>query len=294
VDDKYYQTFKALAEPVWAKDPSVTLVVGDFAYSHPITDPFQFTGAVSRITSLSAQRQILDLARQHGREVWFDVHLGTEGPRLDHSFAGMMSFLDALERIAQGARFKVAVFEFNAGNHSLRRALANALAIHAIERDGRIPIATSANCLQPDGQNDNDWDQGLLFLNPSQVWLQPPGYVTQMLSHNYLPQRVNCQVAGAGTSLDVNAKRSEDGKTLVLQVVNPTDQAVRTRVHIAGFIPRDPVARVTELAGALDAGNTATNPESCASRLSQWAHGIQGGDTVRTFPPYSFTVVRFE
>ena len=51
-----------------------------------------------------------------------------------------------------------------------------------IERDGRLPIATSANCLQPDRQNDNGWNQGLLFLNPSQVWLQPPGYVTQMLS----------------------------------------------------------------------------------------------------------------
>ena len=35
---------------------------------------------------------------------------------------------------------------------------------------GGPPVTTSANCLQPDGQNDNGWDQGLLFLNPSQVW----------------------------------------------------------------------------------------------------------------------------
>ena len=38
--------------------------------------------------------------------------------------------------------------------------------MNAIERDGRLPIVTSANGLQPDGQNDNGWDQGLLFLNP--------------------------------------------------------------------------------------------------------------------------------
>jgi hypothetical protein len=69
----------------------------------------------------------------------------------------------------------VAVFEFNAGNHAQRRALANALVINALERDGRVPVATSANALQPDGQNDNGWDQGLLFLNPARVWLQPPG-----------------------------------------------------------------------------------------------------------------------
>ncbi len=84
------------------------------------------------------------------------------------------------------------------------------------ERDGRIPIATSANGLQPDGQNDNGWNQGLLFLNPSQVWLQPPGYVTQMLSHNYLPQAVKCDVTGVEGGLDAVATRSEDGKTLVL------------------------------------------------------------------------------
>ena len=97
-----------------------------------------------------------------------------------------------------------------------------------IERDGRLPIVTSANGLQPDKQNDNGWDQGLLFLNPSKVWLQPPGYVTQMLSRNYLPQRVKCEVTGTKDELDVTAKRSEDGTTLVLQVVNVGDQPITT------------------------------------------------------------------
>jgi hypothetical protein len=67
-----------------------------------------------------------------------------------------------LDKLANGARHRVVVFELNANNHSQRRALANALAINAIERDGRLPITTSANCLQPDGQNDNGWDQGFL------------------------------------------------------------------------------------------------------------------------------------
>ena len=181
VDEDFYRKFAALAEAIWAKDPQITLVVGDFIYGRRISDPFNFSGAVSKITSLAGQQKILQLAKQHGREVWFDLHVGTEGPRPDSTLAGMFSFADMLDRIADGARHKVAVFEFNANIHSQRRALANALAIQAIERDGRIPIAASANCLQPDGQNDNGWNQGLLFLSPSQVWLQPPGYVTRMI-----------------------------------------------------------------------------------------------------------------
>jgi hypothetical protein len=95
---------------------------------------------------------------------------------------------------AEGAKHRVVIFEFNADNHDHRRALANALAIQALQRDGRIPIAASANCLQPDGQKGNGWDQGLLFLNPSQVWLQPPGYVTQMYARNYLPLCVSATI----------------------------------------------------------------------------------------------------
>lgn len=294
VDEKYFEKFKALAEAIWAKDPTIILVVGDFLYSQPIQDPFNFRGAASGITSLAGQQRILQLARQHGREVCFDLHVGTDGPRPDSTLAGMFSFRDALARLVDGARFRVVVFEFNAGNHSQKRALANALAIQAIERDGRIAIATSANCLQPEGQNDNGWDQGLLFLNPSRVWLQPPGYVTQMLSRNYLPHLVKCQVNDAANQLDANAKRSEDGKTLVLQVVNPSEQAVAAQIHLAGFVPRNPLAEVTELSGPLAAVNTAGNPGALVPKHSQWRHGMGMGSANRLFPPRSFTVLRFE
>jgi hypothetical protein len=206
----------------------------------------------------------------------------------------MFSFADALDKIADGARHKVVVFELNAGNHAQKRALANAQAILAIERDGRLPIVTSANGLQPDGQNDNDWNQGLLFLSPSQVWLQPPGYVTQMLSQNYLPQSVKCDVAGAEGGLDAVATRSEDGKTLVLQVVNVMNKEVIAQINLAGFIPGKATAHATELGGAFDAVNTAAKPDNITPKQTQWQHGIENGMTTRMFPPYSFTVLRFE
>src|SRR6185437_15867319 len=80
--------------------------------------------------------------------------------------ASVIEYIDALGKLADGAEHKVVVFEYNAGNHAMRRALGNALATKIIERDRRVPIVTSANGLQPDKQNDNGWDQGLLFLKP--------------------------------------------------------------------------------------------------------------------------------
>jgi len=291
VNENYWQKFKLIAEAMWAKDPQLVLIVGDFCYHQTISDPFHFTGADGGITSLAAQQKILQLARQHDREVWFDVHVGTDGPRPD--FGGTLSYIDALDKIADGAKHRVVIFEFNAGNHSQRRALANAAAINLVERDGRIPLACSANCLQPDGQNDNDWNQGLLFLNPSQVWLQPPGYVTQVFSRNYQPLLVASQVQG-DTGLDVNAKRTENGKVLLVQVVNPTPQSAPAILQLNAFVPSHPKAQVTELAGPLSATNTAEEPTRLKPRSFSWEHKLRKGNTDFTFAPFSVTLIRFE
>jgi hypothetical protein len=295
VDENYAVKFEALAKAIWAKDKNIIPIIGDFAYDKQISDPLYFTGAASRITSLAAHRRILQLAKASDREVWFDAHVNTEQPvPANTSLAGMFSFYDALDKIAEGARHKVVVFEFNAGNHAQRRALANAQAILAIENDGRVPIATSANGLQPDGQNDNGWNQGLLFLNPFQVWLQPPGCVTRMLSQNYLPQRVPCAVTGAQGQLEACVTRSEDGRALVLQAVNAGDAAVSAQIRLAGFVPSLPTAQVTELSGAPDAVNPAAQTNNLVPIYSDWRHQIRQGVTSRAFPPHSFVVIRFE
>ena len=294
VDDAYFEKFQPLAEAIWAQNPQMTLVVGDFAYGRPIVDPDRFTGAASGITNLSGQRKILALAKRHDREVWFDLHVGTEGPRPDSSLAGMFSFTDALARIDDGARHKVVVFEFNAGNHAQQRALANALAINAIARDGRIPIATSANGLQPDGQNDNGWDQGLLFLNPAHVWLQPPGHLTRMISRYYQPLLVQCATQSPGEVLDVAAQRDEAGRNLVLQVVNVSAQPVTASIRLSGFVPSKPVAVAEALTAPLDAVNTAEHPDRVVPQRAEWTHALSPGPARHTFAPHSFTVLSFE
>lgn len=293
VDESYWQKFQPLAQAIWAKDPRVILVVGDFFYSKVITDPFHFDGGA--VKTLAAHKKILDLARAHGREVWFDVHIGTEQPPQPGNLAGERSFIAQLGRLSPGTRYKVAIFEFNAGNHALKRALANACALNQVERIGdKLPIACSANCLQPDGQNDNGWDQGLLFLNPSQVWLQPPGYVTRMVSHHYLPVLVETEVQGADGQLDANAKRSEDGRKLVLQVVNLSDRPSPARIHLDGFVPSKSAAAVEELTGPLDAVNTAEAPRRIQPRRVRWRLLSAPGEVRYTFPPHSFTVLQWE
>jgi hypothetical protein len=188
----------------------------------------------------------------------------------------------------------VVVFELNAANHSQRRAIANALALNAIQRDGRLPITTSANCLQPDGENDNGWDQGLLFLNPSQVWLQPPGYITRMMSSHFQPQLIQSSAQNSGNSLDVCAKLSLDSQTLVLQVVNLSSSPVPAAIHLDGFAPTNPIATVEALAGALSAVNTADNQQGIIPIQSQWHHGCTNGVARYTFASNSFSVIVFQ
>lgn len=294
VDEVYFEKFKRLAEAVWSHDPQITIVVGDFLFGEVIRDPMNFRGAASGITSLSAHKKILALAKQKGRDIWFDVHVGTDGPRPDSTLAGTLSFVDALEKIAEGAQFKVAVFELNSGNHSQRRALANALAINALARDGRIPVVAAANCLQPDGQNDNDWNQGLLFLNPSQVWLQPPGYVTQMLADSYLPVLAPTEVTDSANQLDVLVATSHDKKKLSIQLINPTDGFVTARFMLNGFVPTKPMATGSELSAPLAAVNTASQPIAITPQRREWKHSLANGASKYVVPPRSLTVLHLE
>jgi alpha-L-arabinofuranosidase len=294
VDDNYFEKFKAVAEVIWAKDPAIILIVGDFEYHRVITDPFNLTGADSGITTLAGQQKILQLAKRQDREVWFDLHVWTDGPKPDSTLDSMFSYIDAMHKIADGAKHKVLVFELNANNHAQRRALANALAINAIQRDGRLSITCSANCLQPDGQNDNGWDQGLLFLNPSQVWLQPPGYVTKIYSENYQPLEVRSSVSDPNNNLDVSSQLSQDWKTLMLKVVNLDEKVASASIRIHGYSPANPAADVEELSGSLNEANTAAMTRQIQPIRRHWRPIFNNGETKYDFQPHSITVLKFK
>jgi alpha-L-arabinofuranosidase len=292
VNDDYWRLFKPMAEAMWAKDAKIVLVVGDFCYDQPITDPYKFEGGA--VNTLATQKKILELAKRHDREVWFDVHTGSDTPREWQGLGGVPSYIKALKQICPGAKFRVVIFEFNANCHNVGRALGNAREINEFQRLGSVPICCSANCLQPYRQNDNGWNQGLLFPSPSQVWSQPPGYVAQMHSRWRLPQCVQSDVTSPQNSLDVTAVRSKDGKTVQLQVVNLEGKSMPTELRLQGFTPAKRMAKVVTLSGALNDVNTPEEPEKIAPQEGPWRHELKDGKATYTFPPYSFTILRFQ
>ena len=294
VDVEYAERFNARAAAIWNKNAKIIPVVGDFVYETVIQDAAKVTRAASGITNLDGQRRILEFAREAGHPVWFDLHVWTDGPALHPAIDATFSFIDALEKMKSGADFKIVIFEFNANNHGQRRALANALAINAIERDGRVPIALSANCLQPDGQNDNGWNQGLLFLSPSTVWLQPPGYVTQLYSRNFQPRLVASQSKGSADALDCSAKLSDDGQSLCCQVVNTKSTAAETTLQVNGFTPRQQTARLTVLQGDLNEANTASRPHQVSPTAGRWSFESLDKGAKITLEPHSITSIVFE
>jgi len=287
VDESYYTKFQALARAIWTRDPKIILTVGDFHYTKPIVDPFHFDGADSGITSLAVHKEILDLARQFDSEVWFDVHVWTGANPEVGGIQPWQTYVDAIDKLAGNARHHVVIFELNANSHDQFRALANAQTILAVERDGRLPFLSSANCLQIDHQNDNDWDQGLLFLNSTRTWLQPPGHVWQMVSQNYQPHLLRCTVNGQAESLEAVATASEDRKSIVLQIVNISHSPITAQIRFDGMALGNGIAQT--LAADDAAVNTADTPDTIIPTTLP-----ASSDNTFAFPPRSFSIVRWQ
>ncbi|MFT3789403.1 MAG: DUF1080 domain-containing protein [Tepidisphaeraceae bacterium] len=292
VDEDYANKFIELADVIWKKDPNITLIVGDFVYNDRITNPNYLTGTASGITHMDGQTKVLRFAKQRGREVWFDVHTWSERTELSKDLDALPSYVDAIDKLANGAKHRVVVFELNANAHDQQRALANARSVNRLLRDGRLPMVISANGLQPDGQNDNGWNQGLLFLNPSTAWLQPAGYAMQMQARSRQPVLIKCGPNDDPT-FDVTASRGADGKTLVLEVVNFGEQQA-VDVQLNGFTPTKPDAQVTELAGPLNAVNTAADPTRIVLTQRAWRYDLRDAKVRATVAAHSLTIFRFE
>ena len=295
VNEAYWQKFKPLVEAIWSRDPDIIPIVGDFAYGKHITDPYNFPGA-PHIKSLAAHKQILDFARSQGKPVWFDVHIWNDGPRdADPQIEVLQELIDWLEKLGQGADFRVCVFEENAGNHLWRRGLAHARTVNRLQRLGeKVPIVCAANGLQPDGQNDNGWDQGLYFLSPSHVWMQPSAYVTQMLADNNLPRCVATDCQCPDNALDVTARLSDDGSVLGLQVVNSEDRPISTRLKITGLNVHGRVVFISQIAGHIDDENSEADPHRIVPYHRVWRPQLDVDGVKYVFPAHSFSILRFE
>ncbi len=264
VDESYAARFNAIADAVWAYDPDVLLVVGDFSYHTLMTDPEQITGADSGITDLKGQKAILEHASAAGRDVWFDIHIWNDGVGgVADSVQVAISYYQLLKAMAPDVDARLPVFELNANSHGFSRSMGTALATLLMAQHPEIfPIVCSANCLQVDGQNDNGWDQGLVFLNPSQAWFAPAAYMVQLLSAAYAPCLVPTALAGDTQGLTVTAACSENGETYSILLVNTTGSERDLAVSLPG-LTGDISGSLQSYAADNSAMNSAATPDAC-------------------------------
>ncbi len=283
--EEYLQRFRPLAEAIWSKYPEMILIVGDWT---GITSENHLTAPL--------YRELLQIARDFNAEIWFDHHLETEHPDDLKGASHTAAVIQTLQKLADGAKFKVVVLELNSvSHHDMNRALANAETLGGLEKLGDwIPLVCSSNALQADGQHDNGWDQGAVFFDPAKAWTQPPGFVSRMISDSRLPLRAKTEVIGAEKTLYATAETDDGRRKITLRVVNVAEEWVTTQVRITGFRPAKPDAEVTTLAGEPDASNTASHPDRVVPRRSTWRHGLEDSTTTYTFPPHSFTILRFQ
>jgi hypothetical protein len=229
-----------------------------------------------------------------GKAALWDVHVGgdelAEGPNVDRLFTQMQSLF---QQWSPGTTLKACVLEENGGRHDFQRALGHARVVNATQRHGDFVLMDCpANCLQPWQQNDNGWDQGQLFFTSDQVWGMPPYFAQQMMAKNHLPNRLQCETRSPKDELDVLALGSDDGKQLVIRVVNAGATSHTAELDARDF-RRKRTAEVWELSGGLSERNLPEAPRRIIPRRLTWSHS--GSDELGsyTFPPHSLTVMHF-
>jgi len=140
---------------------------------------------------------------------------------------------DTAAQIAQSANpdIKLYVSEWNAQSTDWRTGLYCGGLLNAMERSPEVAVAGPALFLRH--TDATAWDNA--FINFDQTgWFAAPNYVVMKLfREHYQPQRV--AIAGElPAGLDAVATRSEDGRTVVVKLVNPTAEARSVTLAVPG------------------------------------------------------------
>jgi len=227
----------------------------------------------------------------------------------DHLIADIHDGGTGAVDIARGLFAKNAGFEHGAVNaetnariHTQQRALMEAGDLNdffsAADVASRLHFRAASFCTG-DATDFDAWDQGISFFLPNMTWLQPPGYVHQMVSRSFFPRALNVS-SPSGPSV-FSSQLSPDGTAAVLRYVNaaPTSRNVTfelaaTGAHgggcAAGAAPAPATATVWTLAADdLNAANPPGNPTLVSPTNA--THPGFGSGTMLTVPPNSYTVV---
>lgn len=165
---------------------------------------------------------------------------------------------------------------------------------NAADVTDRLHFRAASFCMG-DSTDFDSWDQGISFFLPNMTWLQPPGYVHQMVDSTWQPNGLN--VMGAGSDSTFSAQKSDDGKTVVLRYVNYGVDEVKVTVTLTGEsasgsgtgIPKL-VQMWTIASDDPNAANSPANPTAVSPVGPVNVPGFASGSTL-TLQPASYTVV---
>ncbi|MFT3703419.1 MAG: DUF1080 domain-containing protein [Agriterribacter sp.] len=270
ISDHYIDRFLDLYKAIHDKDPSIKLVCS----------------AWWRPESLNTKKIFKAL---DGKAAYWDYHVSADyenaGIDVDQNLTRMQNLFLQWN---PATSMKCVIFEENGGLHNMQRALGHATILNAVRRHSDFVFTSCpANALQPYLQNDNGWDQGQIFFTPTQVWGMPPFYAQQMAASNYLPLRVKDSVEG---KLNVTSTKSNDGKTLVLHIVNPDSVSQTASLLLNQFAQRAKKTQVYTLQGDLQDNNIPGNLNHVVTQKVLLNKPI----TAYTFPAHSYVILRFE
>jgi alpha-L-arabinofuranosidase len=290
IDATFAAKFNALAAAIWAKDKAMALTVGDMSYHDVIANPDQMTGSESGLTTLAPYKTILDFAAAQNGPLAIDLHMWTDTPeQVAEEIDAIYSFDFWVHSYNERVNYALNVYELNANAHNVGRALGNARAIGLLGQHGRrVRVVTSANALQADGENDNGWNQGLVFYDTQRSWLQPPAYVTQMIAGDELPTVVSSTCSNP----DFTVTARTDGNVLALEVINMSASAQAPLISLVGYTPVSNTAQVTQLTGSLGDENAASDVNLITPQQSSTLLAVNSGTFAYSFPANSFTIVR--
>lgn len=116
-------------------------------------------------------------------------------------------------------------------------------------------------------------------------WIQPPGYVHQMISNTWASKGVAITVAGGGTS--ASAQLSDDSKTVYVRVASTPGGKVQ--ITLKGFPYRGTANATTISASDLNAANSPANPTYISPEPFVATFGSDG-TSQNAVPENSFTV----
>lgn len=115
-----------------------------------------------------------------------------------------------------------------------------------------------------------------------------------MISKNKFPRCIATECQSPNDALDVTSRISDDGKVLVLQVVNSENRPISSRLNITGYELAGKVVKISQIAGHLDERNLETDPDRIVPTDRVWHPEFNTTETTYVFPPQSFSILRIE